>query len=126
MITLLYMQKPLTTSEYIATAPKASQPKLRQLRAAIKKAAPKAEEYISYGMPAYRQNGMLVYFAGFKNHVGLYATPKGNEAFKKELAAYKTGKGSIQFPLSEPLPLALITKIVKFKIKENSQSIKRK
>lgn len=120
------MPKPLTPAEYIAAAPKASQAKLRQIRATIKKAAPKAEEYMSYGMPAYRQDGILVYFAGFKNHVGLYATPKGNEAFKKELSAYKTGKGSIQFPLSEPLPLSLIAKIVKFKIKENLQNKKLK
>ncbi len=113
------MPKPLTPAEYIASAPKAAQPKLRQLRTLIKKVAPKAEEYMSYGMPAYRQDGILVYFAGFKQHVGLYATPKGNEAFKKELTGYKTGKGSIQFPLDAPLPTALITKIVKFKIKEN-------
>lgn len=118
------MSKPLTPAAYISAAPKASQPKLRQLRATIKRAAPKAEEYISYGMPAYKQNGILVYFAGFKSHVGLYSTPKGNEAFKKELAGYKTGKGSIQFPLDAPLPLTLITKIVKFKIKENLQKQK--
>lgn len=118
------MSKPLTPAAYISAAPKEAQSKLRQLRATIKKAAPKAEEYMSYGMPAYRQDGILVYFAGYKNHVGLYATPKGNEAFKKELTTYKTGKGSIQFPLNAPLPLTLITKIVKFKIKENLQKQK--
>lgn len=89
------------------------------MRRQIKAAAPKAEESISYGMPAYKLNGVLVYFAGYKNHIGFYATPTGHEAFKKELSAYKEGKGSVQFPLDEPLPLDLVSRIVKFRVKEN-------
>lgn len=93
--------------------------RLEQIRQAIKTTAPKAEEVISYGMPAFKYHGMLVYFAAFKNHIGFYALPSGNEAFQKELSAYKQGKGSIQFPLDKPVPLALIKKIVKFRVKEN-------
>lgn len=92
---------------------------LEQVRSAIRKAAPQAEETIAYGMPAYRLNGPLVYFAAFKHHLGFYATPTGHEAFAKELANYKQGKGSVQFPLDEPIPIDLITKIVKFRVKEN-------
>lgn len=93
--------------------------RLQQIRQTIKTTAPKAEEVISYGMPAFKYHGMLVYFAAFKNHIGFYALPSGNEAFQKELSAYKQGKGSIQFPLDKPLPLTLIKKIVKFRVKEN-------
>lgn len=93
--------------------------RLEQIRQAIKTTAPKAEEVISYGMPAFKYHGMLVYFAAFKNHIGFYALPSGNEAFQKELSAYKQGKGSIQFPLDKPLPLSLIKKIVKDRVKEN-------
>jgi uncharacterized protein YdhG (YjbR/CyaY superfamily) len=77
-------------------------------------------------MPAYRQNGILVYFAGLKNHIGFYASPTGHQAFKKELSVYKTGKGSVQFPLDNPLPLTLIKKIVKFRVKENIEGVKMK
>ena len=73
-------------------------------------------------MPAYKQNGMLVYFAGYEKHIGFYATPTGHEEFKKELSIYKTGKGSVQFPLDQPLPLSLIAKIVKYKIKKNEEA----
>jgi len=93
--------------------------RLEQIRQVVKTSAPKAEEVISYGMPAFKFHGMLVYFAVFKNHIGFYALPSGNEAFQKELSAYKQGKGSIQFPLDKPMPLALIKKIVKFRVKEN-------
>jgi len=93
--------------------------RLEQIRQVIKTTAPKAEEVLSYGMPAFKLHGMLVYFAAFKNHIGFYALPSGNVAFQKELSAYKQGKGSIQFPLEQPLPLALIKKIVKFRVKEN-------
>jgi uncharacterized protein YdhG (YjbR/CyaY superfamily) len=110
-----------TVDEYIAVSPKEVQQLLKQMRTAIKAAAPKAEELISYGMPAYKQNGMLVYFAGYKNHIGFYATPTGHKAFIKELSKYKQGKGSVQFPVEEPLPISLITKIVKFRIKENEE-----
>ena len=92
---------------------------LEQIRQAIKTTVPKAEEVISYGMPAFKYYDMLVYFAAFKNHIGFYALPSGNAAFQKELSLYKQGKGSIQFPLDKPLPMALIKKIVKFRVKEN-------
>jgi uncharacterized protein YdhG (YjbR/CyaY superfamily) len=105
--------------EYITTFPKELQQLLQQMRAAIKAAAPKAEELISYGMPGYKYHGVLVYFGGFKNHIGFYATPTGHKAFAKELAKYKQGKGSVQFPINEALPLSLITKIVQFRLKEN-------
>lgn len=111
--------KPNTIDEYIAGFPNDVQRKLQQVRETIKKAAPDAEETIKYAMPTFTLNGNLVYFAGFKNHIGFYATPKGNEAFQKELSAYKQGKGSIQFPLDQPMPLDLITKMVKYRVEEN-------
>jgi len=92
---------------------------LEQMRQTIKKAAPEAQEVISYNMPAFKYYGMLVYFAAYKNHIGFYATPTGHSEFKEELSIYKQGKGSVQFPLTKPLPLDLITKIVKFRVKEN-------
>ncbi|MDZ4663486.1 MAG: DUF1801 domain-containing protein [Bacteroidota bacterium] len=117
--------KPKNIEEYISGFPKDIQKILQQIRSTIQKAAPKAEEKMSYGMPAFVFNGPLVYFAGYKNHIGFYALPSGNEAFKKELSAYKVGKGSIQFPLNKPMPLSLITKIVKFRIKENFKLLYR-
>jgi uncharacterized protein YdhG (YjbR/CyaY superfamily) len=113
--------KPNNVNEYIESFPKATQTLLKQIRATIKKAAPYAEELISYQMPAYKCNGPLVYFAGYKNHIGFYPTPSGILAFKKELAIYKTSKGAVQFPIDEKLPLGLITKIVKYRVKENSE-----
>ena len=104
---------------YISSFPPAVQKALRQLRAVIRRAAPLAVEKISYAMPAFELNGNLVYFAGYKKHIGFYATPTGHAAFQKELARYKTGKGSVQFPLNEPLPVKLIEKMVKFRVKEN-------
>lgn len=104
---------------YIAEQVPDVRERLEQIRQAIKTTVPKAEEVISYGMPAFKYHGMLVYFAAFKNHIGFYALPSGNEAFQKELSAYKQGKGSIQFPLDKPVPLTLIKKIVKFRVKEN-------
>ena len=89
------------------------------MRQTIKKAAPEAQEVISYNMPAYKYYGMLVYFAAYKNHIGFYATPTGHSEFKEELSVYKQGKGSVQFPLSKPLPLDLILRIVQFRVKEN-------
>lgn len=104
---------------YIAAQPDAVQPLLQKIRATIRKAAPKAEEAISYGMPGYKYHGMLVYFAAWKSHIGFYAVPSGNEAFKEELSVYKMSKGAVQFPLDKPMPLALIARIVKFRVKEN-------
>ena len=113
--------KPASIDEYIAGFPKDVQKALQQVRETIQKAAPKAEEAISYAMPAFKQDGNLVYFAAWKEHIGFYATPTGNDAFKKDLAGYKTSKGAIQFPLDEPMPLQLIAKIVKFRVKENQE-----
>lgn len=104
---------------YIAGFPAATQKLLTQTRATIIKAAGGAEEVISYQMPAYKLHGMLVFFAGYQHHIGFYPTASSIESFKKELSAYKWSKGAVQFPLDKPLPLALITKIVKFKVKEN-------
>lgn len=95
---------------------------LNQIRQTIKKAAPEAEEVISYQMPAFKYHGMLVYFAAFKNHIGFYATPNGHSEFKEELSVYKQGKGSVQFPFTKPIPLDLIAKIVKFRVNENLKS----
>lgn len=105
--------------EYIGTQTPEVQILLKQMRQTIKKAAPEAEEVISYNMPAFKYQGMLVYFAAYKNHIGFYATPTGHSEFKEELSMYKQGKGSVQFPLTKPLPLDLITKIVKFRVTEN-------
>ncbi len=115
---------PENTDEYIAGFPENIQRKLNDLRAAIRKAAPGAEESISYRMPAYKLNGVLVYFAAQKNHIGFYPTSSGVIAFKKELAGYKTSKGAVQFPLDKPIPLKLVSTIVKFRVKENSERIK--
>ena len=104
---------------YIAGFPAEIQRKLEEIRATIKKAAPEAEETMSYAIPTFKLNGNLVHFAAFKNHIGFYPAPKGIEAFRKELAAYEGGKGTVQFPLDQPLPHALITKIVKFRVKDN-------
>ena len=113
-------------NEYNAAFEPHIQERLQQIRQAIKKAAPAAEELISYRMPAYKYHGVLVYFAGYKNHTGFYATPTGHAAFKELLAVYKEGKGSVQFPHNQPLPLALISRIVKFRVKENLEREKTK
>lgn len=106
---------------YIATFPHDTQALLQQVRDTIKQAAPGAEELISYQMPAYKLNGMLVYFAGYKKHIGFYPTASGIEAFKEAISEYKNAKGSVQFPLDKPLPLELIRKIVQFKVNDNLQ-----
>ncbi len=105
--------------EYIATFPEDIQKILGEVRSVIKAAAPKAEEKISYQMPTFTLNGNLVHFAAFKKHIGFYPTPSGTQAFQKEVSVYKGAKGSIQFPLDKPMPLKLITKIVKFRVAEN-------
>ncbi|MEO8712611.1 MAG: DUF1801 domain-containing protein, partial [Parafilimonas sp.] len=114
------------TDKYITDFPKETQAALQQVRTAIKKAAPDAEEVISYKIPAYKYHGMLIYFAGYKNHIGFYPTASGIKNFQKELSIFKNAKGSVQFPLDKKLPLALITKIVKFRVKENLQRQKQK
>lgn len=115
-----------TIDEYIATFPKETQTILEEIRATIKAAAPEAQEKISYQMPTFFLNGNLVHFAAFKNHIGFYPVPSGIEKFKKELSVYEQGKGSARFPLDKPMPLALITKIVKFRVKENLAKAKAK
>lgn len=117
---------PKNVDEYIRSFPGEIQTSLNKMRETIKRSAPGAEEMISYGMPAYKYHGVLVYFAGYKNHIGFYATPTGHEAFKKELSAYKEGKGSVQFPLDKPLPAGLVGRIVKFRVKENLEKEKSK
>ncbi|MDQ6695434.1 MAG: DUF1801 domain-containing protein [Chloroflexota bacterium] len=108
-----------SVDDYIAAFPQEKRWLLEEVRATIKAAAPEAQEIISYGMPAFAQNGNLVYFAALKNHIGLYPTGSGIAAFKNELSAYESTKGSVKFPIGEPLPLELISKIVRFKVSEN-------
>jgi len=112
--------------KYIAGFTKDKQKLLEQLRTTIRKAAPQAQETISYGMPAFKLNGMLVFFAAWKNHIGFYPTSSGIKAFKKDLSVFNVSKGTIQFPLDKPLPKGLVTKIVKFKVKENLEKTKKK
>ena len=107
--------------EYIAMFPPQVQKKLQEVRATIHAAAPAAAEKISYQMPTFTLDGNLVYFGGFKDHIGFYPIPSGIEAFKKELSKYKQGKGSVQFPLDQPMPLDLIRRIVLFRAEENKK-----
>ena len=112
--------------EYIDVFPENVKTILHQLRQTIKEAAPEARETINYQMPTFALHGNLVHFAAFKNHIGFYPTPSGIEAFKKELSSYKSAKGSVQFPIDQPLPLPLIRKIVEYRVKENEARTKRK
>ncbi|MCK0135868.1 DUF1801 domain-containing protein [Arenibacter sp. S6351L] len=113
-------------TEYIANFPIEVQKVLEELRTTIQNAAPEAEELISYKMPAYKYYGILVYFAAYKNHIGFYATPTGHKEFERDLAPYKQGKGSVQFPLNQPMPWPIITKIVQFRAKENLENFQNK
>ena len=119
--------KPKNIDEYIADFPTATQVLLKQMRDCIAKAAPKAEEAISYAMPTFKLNGNLVHFAGYKEHIGFYPAPSGISAFETELKKYKTSKGAIQFPINEKLPVTLIAKIVQFRANENlEKTVKQK
>lgn len=110
-----------SVDEYIANFPEGTQAILQQIRTLVREAAPNAEESMSYAMPAYKLSGKpLVYFAGYKNHIGLYATPAGYGPFQEELSTYKQGKGSVQFPLAEPMPMDLIRRIIEFRVREVS------
>ena len=112
---------------YIASVPKEIQDILEKTRQTIRKAAPGAVEAISYQIPTFKLNGKnLVHFAAWKDHIGFYATPSGNAAFKKELSRYKVAKGSIQFPLDEPIPYDLVAKMVLFRVKETQVKKKQK
>lgn len=107
--------------DYLAKLPPETQAILEEMRATVKKAAPEAKEKIGYGIPTFTHHGNLVHYAAFKNHIGFYPTPGAITAFKKELSSYEQAKGSIRFPLDKPLPLSLITKIIKFRVKENEE-----
>lgn len=116
---------PATIDAYIADFPPDVQAVLEQIRAVVRKAAPKATEVISYGMPAFKQHGYLVFFAAFKKHIGFYGnTTSALDAYKAEVAPYVGAKGSLKFPLSEPMPLRLIGKIVKLRVKEDAAHAK--
>ena len=110
---------PQNVDEYISCFPKDVQAKLEKLRATIREAAPEAEEKISYQMPTFALEGNLVHFAAYKKHIGFYPTPSGIKKFKEKLSAYKGAKGSVQFPLDEPIPYELVRKIVAYRVKEN-------
>ena len=112
--------------EYIAGFPDDVQAILEKIRMTISKAAPDAEETISYQIPTFTLGSNLVHFAGFKHHIGLYPAPRGNATFKDELSAYGGGKGTVRFPLDKPIPYSLITRIVKFRVKENLKRAKAK
>lgn len=113
-------KKPVSIDEYIAGFPGATQKVLEQIRSIIKDTVPDAEETISYAIPTFTRNKKyLVYFAGYKNHVSLYPAPTGNAVFEKQIKPYRSGKGTVQFPLDKPLPIDLIKRIVKYLVKEN-------
>ena len=112
---------PTTIDEYITACPPDAQPILQKLRAVIRAAAPDAVEKISYGMPCFYQKGNLVYFGLHAHHVGFYPTGSGMEAFVGELGAYKTSKGAVQFPLDQPIPYDLVTRMVQFKVAQNTK-----
>ena len=118
--------KSRTIDEYIKAQPPKTQKVLKELRAVIKTAAPQAGETINYAIPTFTLNGNLVHFAAFDRHIGFYPTPSGVAAFKKELAAYEGAKGSVKFPLDKPLPLKLVTKIVKFRVAEQMKKSPKK
>lgn len=116
-----------SVDQYIESFPQDIQVLLKKIREVIINNAPNAVESISYGMPAYKLNGKpLVYFAGYKSHIGFYATPTGHAEFAEELSVYKQGKGSVQFPINEPVPYDLIKRIVAFRVTENNQKSTKK
>lgn len=122
------MTKPNTIDEYIEGFPRDTRDILEQVRETIKATVPQAEETISYSMPAFKLNDRyLIYFAGYKKHIGMYPVPAGNKSFEKDFSAYKTsGKGTIQFPLDKPMPITMIKKIVKFRVAEVLKKMKIK
>jgi uncharacterized protein YdhG (YjbR/CyaY superfamily) len=118
---------PKNIDEYIAGFPNDVQEILEKIRMTIRKAAPRAQEKISYQIPTFTLDGAyLIYFAAYKKHIGLYPAPRGSEEFKAELSAYEGGKGTVRFPLDKPIPFGLISRIVKFRIKENLERAKAK
>lgn len=119
-------KRPKDFDDYLHRFPKEVQLCLQKMRSTVKKAAPQAREKISYGIPSFTLNGMLVWFAAFKSHIGFYPRTSATAAFKKELSAYQSAKGSVRFPFDKPLPLALISRMVKFRVKENLSKAKKK
>ena len=117
---------PKNVDAYLKAVPPTVRVKLEKMRKAIRSAAPGAEEVISYSMPAYKYHGMLVYFAAFKNHMGFYPFLSAINTFKKELSKYEGSKGTVRFPIDKPVPLGLVTKMVKFRVKENLEKAKAK
>lgn len=117
---------PKSIDDYIDRYPQKVQDLLKQMRRTIQKAAPQAREKISYRIPTYTLNGNLVHFGAFKGHVSFFPTSSGISAFEKELSAYKTSRGTVQFPIDKPLPLALVSRIVKFRVKESLGKLKKK
>ena len=118
--------QPADIDGYISQFPANVQAVLRDVRAAIRRVAPDAEETISYRMPAFKQHGILVYFAAWKSHIGLYPPTSGDEAVEKAVAQYAGPKGNLQFPLAEPMPLALIERIVKLRVRQDSEKAETK
>jgi len=117
---------PTTIDQYIAGFPTDIQEKLHAMRATIHAAAPEATEKISYGMPTFYQQGNVVHFAAFKNHIGFFPAPSGIERFAQEIGPYQTSKGTLQFPLTQPIPFDLVTKITEFRVQENLTRAKAK
>lgn len=117
---------PKNIDEYIGRYPKDVQAKLRKIRATIRTAAPTATEAISYQIPTFKLGGNLIHFAAFPKHISLFPTSSGVARFQKELAGYETSKGTIKFPLDRPIPYGLITRITRFRVKENSERAKQK
>ena len=114
-------------NEYVSTLPENAQKAMSEIIAAIKDVVPDAEEYISYNMPAFKVNGeYFVHFSAWKNHIGMYPIPAGNEAFQKQIEPYRSAKSSLNFPLDKPMPIKLIEKVIKFRIAENLKSAKVK
>ena len=123
MTTAKKMLPATNVDEYIKRYPAKVQSTLQKIRKTIKKAAPDAEEVISYGIPGYKYHGILIFFAAFENHISVYPAPRSSKLFKKELEAYKGGKGTVQFPISKPIPFDLITRITNFRVKENEEKL---
>ena len=115
-----------TVDEYFSTLPASTKPVLRKMRLAIKEVVPRAEEVISYNMPAFKQNGILVWYAAYKRHIGFYPTPGPIKTFARELRQYKTTRGAIQFPIDEAIPANLVKKIVMFRVKQDLEKAKPK
>jgi uncharacterized protein YdhG (YjbR/CyaY superfamily) len=124
--TVMDKKTPKNVNEYISGFPEDVRAKLEMMRATILEASPEAEEKISYQIPTYVLEGNLVHFAAYKKHIGFYPTSSGVEKFKEKLSAYKTAKGSIQFPIDEPIPYELVKEIVEFRVKENTDKAEAK